>query len=295
MKDLKSIKKFIEENLYSENLTESLHPDLQKIVEAPTTNVSKQTLLSKTIRKLKENNQETGLEGNMPKGSSRAYLKHKEKYPIKVDGKDTHIETGIKVAIKSNLDKHFENHHWGTKSLGHLQNEAENNDGYVDKRYRILTHEKGNEYSSNEEHGIFPPLIHHDEEEHEWSHVGHAKDLDASKFKHLTKNKDFPKGITHSDFVGALERDWNRNNGKHWKGSNEKESHLDKIEKHPLVQKFLDHQREMDFPPHDWKQKKNLGTIEVNGKEHIVGRDHGFNHTVMDAYHNARTNMFRRR
>jgi len=65
---------------------------------------------------------------------------------------------------------------------------------------------------------------------------------------------------------------------------------MDNYEQHPLIQKFLDHQRTFGMPPHDYAQIKNMGTWHhpVTGEKHIVARDHGYSSTVMEAYHDAR-------
>ena len=172
-------------------------------------------------------------------------------------------------------------------SLGQLQNEAEGGDHFVNSNYRIITkdHQTGH-YHSNSESGIFPPLIDHDDDNHEWTHVGHVDKVTGAKFRSLTKTESHPKGISHSEFCGALERVWNKDHGKYWDQGSDREKQLDHIESHPLVQKFLDHQRNLGFPPHDYRQMGNMGvwTHPVSGEQHIVARDHGFNEDVMKAY-----------
>lgn len=92
--------------------------------------------------------------------------------------------------------------------------------------------------------------------------------------------------------MSALTRHWNRNHGKHFTKSPEVESHLNHIEEHPLVQKFLDHQMNYSAPPNDYEQIQNMGVWKhpVTGERHIVARDHGFNTEVMGAYKKAREN-----
>jgi hypothetical protein len=65
-------------NEFFNNLVvEALHPELQKIIQTSSGSYvrPKQSVLANTIRTLTQNGQKTGVEGNMPKGSSRAYLK----------------------------------------------------------------------------------------------------------------------------------------------------------------------------------------------------------------------------
>lgn len=279
-------------------IIEELHPELQDVVKAKTSGRSKQTQIANKVKELTSRGESTGIEGNMPKGSSRAYLAHKDLHHIEVDGKPQSIKVGTKVAIKAALDRHHNKAAHDGMSLGQLQNHAEGSDHYVNHKYRVLTkdHDHPNKYHSNDEDGIFPPLIDHDHEHHEWSKVGHARDIKKSEFKELTKHKDYPKGISHSDFVEALVRDHDRNHGKDWgdKGE-EREEHLDHIESHPLVEKFMNYHRETGNPPHDYHQIKNLGVFEHNGKKHIVARDHGFSHEVSTAYRDARRNQYRHR
>lgn len=266
-------------------ITEALHPELQAIVSSNNSSTKKGNMVRK-IKELSERGEKTGIEGNMPQGSSRAYLQHEEPHQIILDDKPTSIKTGTKIAIRASLDKH----HYGPMRLGNMQNEAENGDWMVNREYRILKEEreKGH-FTTNKETGIFPPLIDHDEQNHEWSHVGHVDDLKSGDFRKLTKNADYPKGISHMDFFNALDRYDRSWNGKYWKGSDEDEKHLDYVSEHPLVQKFVDYHGNFGAPVSDYIQKKNLGVWEhPDGSKHIVARDHGFSSGVMVAYRNAR-------
>lgn len=269
-------------------IVESLHPELQSIVKAKADHRNKLPMMALKIKDLTNRGEHTGIESNMPKGSSRAYLAHSEKHPLEIDGHQTEMKTGMKVAIKSPLDRHHNAANFDGKSLGHLQNEAEGGDHWVNQSYRTLRHEEGHKFSSNEA-GIFPPLVDHDHEHHEWSHVGHVEDVSGIGFRKHTKCDTHPQGITHKDFCATLDRRWNQDKGKYWKRDDAHEAHLDHVEQHPLVQSFLDHQGNTATPPHDYSQMKNMGvwTHPVTGTKHIVARDHGFSKDVMDAYHSA--------
>lgn len=268
--------------------TEELHPELQKIVQAPSTlhGTPKQTRISKKIRELSLRGEETGIEGNMPKGSSRAYIQHKEELPINVDGKIYHVKTGTKIAIRHPLDKHFDREKWGHASHGHMHNNHENNDSFVDREYRILTENDDGSYSHNPS-GIFPPKFDHDYDNDEWSHIGHAENINNKKFKELTKNEDYPNGIEHKHFLGALIRSFDNIHGKYHPDTPENEKKLDHAENHPLTQSFLDHQNTYSASPHDYNIR-NMGAFKVGNKEHIVARDHGFGNDVMRAYADSR-------
>ena len=175
-------------------------------------------------------------------------------------------------------------------SLGAMQNHAEGGDHWVNQHYRTMTQhpDKPHEFKTNHE-GIFPPLIDHDHDKHEWTHVGHARDIKPGEFRQITKTKSHPKGISHEDFHQALRRFHDQNNGKHWLGTPAKEGHLDHVDQHPLIQKFRDYHGNTGHPTGDYIQKKNLGVWEHphTGERHIVARDHGFNTDVAHAYQQA--------
>jgi hypothetical protein len=175
-----------------------------------------------------------------------------------------------------------------------MQMRVENGDWHVNEHYRVLTKDHnrtdGHHYVSNTESGIFPPLVEHDHDSHSWSHIGHVDKIAAGKFRTITKSNTHPLGITHEDFCDALERDWYKNHGKWWHTGDVSEKRLDHITEHPLVQKFLDHQNNYHAPPHDYRQKGNMGiwTHPHTGEQHIVARDHGFSDEVAAAYKEAR-------
>lgn len=282
-------------NFLQEIIVESLHPELQNIVSSTNSSKRKQTLLTNKIKELTSKGEKTGVEGKMPQGSSRAYLPHEQEHELIIDGKKRKIKTGTKVAIKASLDNHHDKKKYGG-SLGNLQNEAEGGDYYKNKRYRILSEDdnKPNHYHTNKDSGIFPPLIDHDYEHHEWSHVGHINNVSKKEFKEITKTKSHPQGISHEDFVDTLVRQHDRDHGKHWKGSDTKEKHLDHIEKHPLTRKFMEYHSEYGDSPHDYRQIKNLGVFNhPNGSKHIVARDHGFNSETERAYREARSHSYK--
>ena len=269
---------------------EELHPELRAIIKRPMDMDKKEDrkqLLADQIQRITARGESTGIEGNMPKGSSRAYLKHRDMHDIIVDGNPTKIPIGTKFAIKANLDK-FHNHreHDGL-SLGALQNEAEGGDHLINNTYRILRKD-GSNYKTNNERGIFPPLIDHDHRNHQWSQVGHAENIKAEKFNELTKTDGFPGGISHREFSDVLMRNYKRQNNRYFDQAPSIESNLDIIERHPLVQKFLDYHDNTGHTPIDLEQIQNLGLWkQPDGTKHIVARDHGFTNVVAEAYRNA--------
>jgi len=280
-------------NFINNIITENLHPELRSIITSDAPSDRKHAATVKKIKDLTTRGETTGIEGNMPKGSSRAYMKHRETHKTVVDGKPAEFHVGTKVAIKSPLDKHHQAGIYDDMNLGQLQNHAENGDHFVNSSYRILTKKHdSNEFHSNKDRGILPPLVDHDDKTHHWSIVGHSRDIGKGEFRKLTKTPEFPKGISHGEFMDALTRDYNRNNGKHWGRGSQREAKTDRIEPHPLVQKFIDHQNTTGMPPHDYGQKKNMGIFtHPDGSEHIVARDSGFTTRVQHAYKNVRVNQ----
>ena len=278
-------------------IVENLHPALQGIVTSSVIPFGqKHKEIVNTVKRLTDKGESTGIEGNMPKGSSRAYIKHADPIDTVIDNQPAKMRIGTKIAIRADLDRYHDAKPHGGLRLGQLQNSAENDDSYTNSRYRILTHDHHTgKFSSNDEHGIFPPLIDHDHNTHHWATVGHIDNITETKFKKLTKTETHPNGISHNDFTNTLSRAYDRDNGNYWNRSPEREKHLDHVETHPLVQKFLSHQMETATPPHDYEQIKNLGTFThpVTGQEHIVARDHGFSHDVQKAYKDARQRKYR--
>ena len=275
-------------------VVEELHPELQDVVKAKTGNVSKQSQLAKKIRDLTARGEKTGIEGNMPKGSSRAYLKHDTPIDVKIDDKPAKMQVGTKVAIKASLDKYHPKEEYNGMNLGAMQNAAEGGDSFVNHNYRVLRKNDDGSFETNHGSGVFPPLIDHDNENHEWTHIGHAADIkNAAEFKEVTKSESHPNGISHRDFVDVLNRFHEKGNGKYWGGNPSREAHLDKLEDNHVVQKFIDYHGTTGNPAYDYMQKKNLGiwTHPVTGEKHLVARDHGYDSTVQAAYSRARRRM----
>lgn len=271
-------------------LTEELHPEIHSLITTNRASIKNiKPLLVKKIKEVTARGEKTGIEGNMPSGSSRAYLPIEEPHSIMLDGAPAQIKTGMKVAIKASLDKHHRSQNYEGLGLGELQNRAEAGDYYSRSKYHILTKKEDGTYETNTEHGIFPPRIEEDNNGHSWAHVGHASNVTIKSFRDVTKTPEFPNGLQHDDFCVALERAWDQDHGKYWKAHQEREDYLEKVSSHPLVQKFLEHQREYHAPPYDYRNIKNLGVFNhPDGSKHIVARDHGFSDEVMNAYRDAR-------
>ena len=158
-------------------------------------------------------------------------------------------------------------------------------------RYRILTQHpdpaRSNEYVRILNPASFLPLIGHDREHHQWTRVGHARDLKPQEFRQLTKNEAYPEGISHRDFYKALNRFHERANGKYL-GSRSTDERLDRVKGHPLVRKFQDFHRNTGRPTYDYQPIQNFGVFEhPDGSSFIVARDHGCDSQVQRAYMSA--------
>lgn len=269
-------------------VTEALHPELKDIIKDRSHRVPKQKRIADKIKELSERGEKTGVEGNMPKGSSRAYLKSDDSHKINLDGRPASIPIGTKVAIKSHLDQHHLKEEHGGRTLGQMQSHAENGNEHITNDYRVLKKDDEGNYHSNHEHGIFPPLIGHDKKTHNWSQVGHARDIKPGEFESLTKTKSHPEGISHEDFHSALMRSHDKHLGRYHEGNEEYEKKFDHIDKHPLVKKFNDYHSKTGDPPSDYRDINNLGVFHhPDGPKHIVARDHGFSTNVVHAYRNS--------
>lgn len=269
---------------------EALHPELQTIAAAETGR--KQDQIARKIKDLTARGEATGIEGNMPKGSSRAYLKLSDPENITVDGTPTTMKTGMKVAIRHNLDAHHNAEQHGGLYLGAMQMQAENGDHFINHYYRTLAKSDDGTYKTNKALGVLPPLVDHDEQSHQWSHVGHVDDVSKKEFKSLTKTPEFPNGVSHEDFIMALRKDHHQARGQWWGAeSQDREDYLtDLINNHPLVQKFADFHTNTGMAPDDLSQIKNMGvwTHPVTGEKSIVARDSGFTPEVGQAYSEVR-------
>ena len=274
-------------------IVENLHPELQDIIKQKSSDddnqLKKQTLLSQKIFELNKRGEKTGIEGNMPKGSSRAYLQHQEPHDAIVDGKPTKLKTGTKIAISASFDKFHRKSDYEGRSLGEMQNDAEAGDKQINSTYRILRGVSGkpNHFETNKNNGIFPPLIGHDDN-HQWSHVGHVGTMKGDDFRKLTVTKEYPKGISHSEFGKVLNRNFERSENRYFDQVPSVEKDLDHLEKHPLIQKFKQYHDDTHSPAYDYNQLDNMGVWQhPDGSKHIVARDHGYSREVSGAYQQA--------
>lgn len=266
-------------------LEEALHPDITKAIEDENV-IGKTDRIINTIHSLKDAGHDPGITSDIGKGSSRIYMRAKTPEKIIVDGKPHDVPYGVKTAVSSWVDGHMDKKESGHDSMGRMHNAFENGNSSINKEHRVLAKNDDGTYSYNP-HGIFPPLLDHDEKNHNWSKVGHARDIDYSDFQKNTVNDDYPDGIEHEDFHNALKRKYESDRGKYRAYNDRHEKSLDHAEKHPLTQAFISHQVKYGAPPYDY-HLENLGVFRHDRKNHIVARDHGYSEDAQNVYAAAR-------
>jgi hypothetical protein len=274
-------------NILTDVLLEEVHPD---IIKASEYSYGKNRLahVARTIRNLLKSGVDTGLHDDKPKkGSSRAVFFPTENQKVKIDGQETEIPHVLKVAFHGKLDPHTKD---GEGLLGESQNEHEIG---ISHHYSMLTPDReDNEYTTNE-NGFMPPLLKHGEN-NEWVSVGKVSKIGSGDFRKFTKTKEFPKGISHSEFYDAVNHHYVQANGGSHYSQHDKE-HLDKLYEHPLVERAINFTMDTDTTPGDFV-KANMGIWEhpITKEKHIVTSDAGLSKHVLRRYKKARQNIFHR-
>lgn len=264
-------------NSFMEQLSETVHPAIKEIMNGSSSDKNED--IKNKIRELHDKGVSSGLSGSAPKlGSSRAVHFHTEPKKIKLDGKDASVPTVLKVAYKGHGDKD------GTL-MGEMQNKTESNER-ANKKFGILR--KGEDgYETNHESGILAP--HFDNHpDHHWVEHGMAEDLKSDKgFMVASKTEDFPNGISHSQFYHAVNAMHREAHGKDYASSSYPMTTIDKLKKHPLVQKAFAavSDSSLNLHPTDLT-KDNIGIFRHphTGEKHIVIRDYGFSKDVAKTY-----------
>lgn len=276
-------------------ISEEIHQNIKAVLDNDNIHPSqKLAQMSKHIRAAIKKGEDTGLEDAKPKkGSSRAVFFPKEPTKVKLDGKDAHLHTALKVAFPGHLDKYNKS----GALLGEHQNMVEG-DHATNHHYGILKHvgtdaDGTKKYETNHEHGILAPMLHAHEEGHH-IHFGKIDPIKAGDFKNLTKTKEFPKGISHQEFYDNLNHHYQEAHGnKHYGPTSE--DRIKHLDDHPLVYKAHDFVFGTGSHPGDLN-KRNMGvwTHPHTGEKHIVISDYGFNGDVARHYHDARREQGRR-
>lgn len=269
-------------------LSEEIHDEIKKVLDSSMNARHKNTEVSRTVRTLIKNGEDTGLQDGKPKkGSSRAVYFPSEPRKVKIDGIDTQMHTALKVAFPGTLDKF----HGESTLLGEDQNQVES-DHFIRQHYGILRQGDDGNFQTNTERGILAPVISahrdHSEDSH-WIEFGKIQKPAAGEFKELTKYPDFPKGISHKEFYDAVNSDWANAHGTQHYGFGTSEERVQALRDHPLVDKALDMSYDTGMHPADLHMS-NLGVWQhpVTGEKHIVISDYGYSKGIAKKYSRAR-------
>jgi hypothetical protein len=284
------LNEFLEANrdILTDVILEEVHPQIEAAAKGAYT-PSRLANVSKTIRNLLKTGADTGLQDSKPKkGSSRAVYFPTEPAHVTIDGAQTNMPHVMKVAFHGTLDSHTED----KKDHGLLGESQNRHEVGASQDYATLKKNPDGSFRHNPE-GFLPPLL-SKSDNHEYISVGRVEPLKSGEFRSLTKNEDFPKGISHKEFYDAVNKNWQESNGQNHYSSISEEK-LEKVSEHPLVNRAIDFSLGTDTHPADFNPR-NLGvwTHPVTGEKHIVASDAGFSRFVAKRYHDARMNQMRK-
>lgn len=276
------------ESLYPQLIIEEFHPDINKIMDdenIPAAN--KLNMVTTKARSLIKSGVNTGMESDKPKkGSSRAVFFPKEHKKITVDGKETSSPTAVKIAFSGQLDKH----HGEDTLLGEDQNEKES-DHYINGYYGILSHEHGENYTSNkhESGGVLAPVF-KTHPEHHHLEMGRVTPANAKDIAEATRTKEFPKGLKHDEIQSAMMHEHDIAHGQNYYTKEHSEK-MDSIKEHPWVEHAISMMHDSGMHPGDLR-KQNMGIYHhpVTGKKHLAIIDYGFSSEIAKKYTKARLN-----
>lgn len=269
---------------FLEFMCEDLHPDIVSTLDGY--DKDKHKAITKHIRNLISNGEETGLEGaKAKKGSSRAVFLPKDPKEIKIDGVNTHMKTALKIAYQGELDTKKLRGRKGF--LGEMQNDAESSH-YFNQHSILKKVGYGNkEFETNEEHGVLAPLT-DKSNDGSWLEMGRVDNITPEKFKELTRNETHPEGLRHQDVAHIMENEHLLAFGKGKVAYSEREQ---AIHDHPFTQKMVHLIHNTDLHPGDiFTGREDVGdnmwvwTHPVTGKEYPVVRDYGCTHDVAREY-----------
>jgi hypothetical protein len=273
-------------------ITEELHPELKSILDSDTISPDRKNLeIAKKSRKLIESGQSTGLESDKPKkGSSRAYYAHSEPKTITLDGKETQVRTGLKIAFSGELDKH----HGEESLLGMDQNNIES-DHYLNSNYGIIGKNSDGTHKTNQ-WGVLAPVFEAHHENH-YLECGHCSKLTSEDLSEATKTPEFPKGLKHKEIQEAMIYQHRMAHGRsNPNTSGYSDEHLEKVSDHPWVSNAIDMMHNSGMNPMDL-DNRNMGTFThpVTGKKHLAILDWGFSSDIEKKYAKARAVMYKKK
>lgn len=271
-------------------INEEIKKEIRDVIDNPTIPSStKHAAMAKLLKKMLHSGMETGLVDTKPKkGSSRAVYFPSEPEDITLDDTPTKMHSVLKIAFPGQLDKYSNS----DMLLGEHQTLHEG-DQYIQNNYSVLRHIGENKFHYNE-NGLLAPVLHTHEDGH-YLHMGRISPIKSGEFNELTKNEDFPKGISHNEFQKAVQHEYDAANGN-TPYVNFSEEKLKKLKEHPFVHNTIMFVLDTQTHPADFA-KRNMGVWEhpITGKKHIVLADYGANSDVLKLYAKAYANMFNKK
>lgn len=264
-------------------INEEIKKEIKDVIDNPNLPAhSKHASMVRVLKTMLHNGQDIGLADSKPKkGSSRAVYFPSEPDDLTIDDTPTKMHSVLKIAFPGQLDKYNDS----GLLLGEHQNLHEGAH-YIQNSYGVLRHVGDNRFETNE-NGILAPVIHSHEDGH-YLHMGKIDPISAGDFRELTKNEDFPKGISHQEFFNAVNHEYDEANSR--KPHNPySEERMSKLKDHPLVYKAISFSLDTQTHPIDF-EKRNMGVWShpVSGKKHIVLSDYGASTDVLNEYKKAR-------
>lgn len=270
-------------------LSEELHHEIKNILDSKDIDPKhKLNLFTKKARALLISGQNTGLEDAKPKkGSSRAVFFPSEAKSINLDGKQVNVKTAVKIAFPGKLDRYTGD----SMLLGEHQNQVES-DPDISGTYGIITEKTPGIFKTNENGVLVPTFGSHPEHHH--VEVGRIEKYTADDLRNYTKNKDFKKGISHSEMYDALNHLYQESHGKtHW--TKMSPDHIEDVLNHDHVRNVAAMMFDSGMHPGDLSPR-NMGVFvhPVTKVRHPVIADYGFTNHIANLYNKARNNLMKK-
>lgn len=272
----------------NQNISEEIHPELNEILNSEKYSVySKLDKFFSAIKHLDEDGVDTGLGTAEHKdGSSRVMFSSDVHPKIILDGQEVELPTLHKVAIYGKMDRYKEP---DESLLGDDQNELESNYKVNSAFGTIQPNDDG--FSSNP-NGVLPPLLYAHPKFHHIE-MGLATDMSDNDFSRLTKNAEFPNGLTFDQFHTAMKKEYDDAHGLDIRPSyefdkqdlgNMEELH-DNIMKHPFVNNVYKMILSSTMHPRDCNLSTlGIWTHPITHKEYPVVRDYGYSTKIVKKY-----------
>lgn len=272
-------------------LSEELHHEIKNIIDSNSIDSRhKLNYITKAARRLLIKGEDTGLESAKPKkGSSRAVFFPSQAKEIELDGKKTKVKTAVKIAFPGQLDPH----HTSNMLLGEHQNMVEG-DPDTTSTYGIIKETTPGKFVTNPS-GVLVPVFHVHPEYHHLE-VGKIEKYNAEDLRNYTKNRDFKKGITHTQFHDALNIMYSNAHGQsHYAEHKYSGDQLEDIQNHPFVNAAAMMMYDSGMHPGDLSPR-NMGVfVHPHTKtRHPVIADYGFTTDIARLYTEARRNQYRK-